>query len=124
MSHLTKAQRYTIFAMHGQGFTNSKIAVTIGKDKNTVGRKLKRNCDRRSGRYDANLTQRKYERRQREKPHRVRFTEQVRLRVEAMLRKDYSPEQVVIRYVSVALAVTLSGTFLLRSMVLCAVPTF
>ena len=28
------------------------------------------------------------------------------------------------RYISVALAVALAGTFLLRSMVLCAVPTF
>lgn len=95
MSHLTKAQRYTIFAMHKQGFTNKKIAETIGKDKSTVGREQKRNCDKRSGRYDADLAQRKYEQRQREKPKAVRFTKEVRERVEAMLRKDYSPEQVV-----------------------------
>lgn len=95
MSHLTKAQRYEIFAMHKQGFTNTKIAEAIGKDKSTVGRELKRNCDKRSGRYDADLAQRKYEQRQREKPKAVRFTQEVMERVEAMLRMDYSPEQIV-----------------------------
>jgi IS30 family transposase len=72
-----------------------EIAAVIGKHKSTISRELRRNCDRRSGRYDADLAQRKCERRQKGKPHRVRFTEEVRLRVEAMLREDYSPEQVV-----------------------------
>ena len=72
-----------------------EIAAVIGKHKSTISRELRRNCDRRSGRYDADLAQRKCERRQKEKPHRVRFTEEVRLRVEAMLREDYSPEQIV-----------------------------
>lgn len=95
MSHLTKAQRYTIFVMREQNFSMEKIAATIGKDKSTVSRELNRNCDKRSGRYNADLAQRKYEQRQREKPHHVRFTEEVRQRVEAMLREDYSPEQIV-----------------------------
>ena len=72
-----------------------EIAAAIGKHKSTISRELRRNCDGRSGQYDADLAQRKCERRQKGKPHRVRFTEEVRLRVEAMLREDYSPEQVV-----------------------------
>lgn len=95
MSQLTKAQRYTISVMRKQNFPMGEIAAAIGKHKSTISRELRRNCDGRSGRYDADLAQRKCERRQKGKPHRVRFTEEVRLRVEAMLREDYSPEQVV-----------------------------
>jgi IS30 family transposase len=81
--------------MRKQNFSMGEIAAVIGKHKSTISRELRRNCDRRSGRYDADLAQRKCERRQKGKPHRVRFTEEVRLRVEAMLGEDYSPEQVV-----------------------------
>lgn len=81
--------------MRKRNFSMGEIAAVIGKHKSTISRELRRNCDRRSGRYDADLAQRKCERRQKGKPHRVRFTEEVRLRVEAMLREDYSPEQVV-----------------------------
>ena len=81
--------------MRKQNFSMGEIAAAIGKHKSTISRELRRNCDGRSGRYDADLAQRKCERRQKGKPHRVRFTEEVRLRVEAMLREDYSPEQVV-----------------------------
>ena len=95
MSQLTKAQRYTISVMRKQNFPMGEIVAAIGKHKSTISRELRRNCDGRSGRYDADLAQRKCERRQKGKPHRVRFTEEVRLRVEAMLREDYSPEQVV-----------------------------
>ena len=95
MSQLTKAQRYTISVMRKQDFPMGEIAAAIGKHKSTISRELRRNCDGRSGQYDADLAQRKCERRQKGKPHRVRFTEEVRLRVEAMLREDYSPEQVV-----------------------------
>ncbi len=94
MGHLTKEQRYTIFVMKQQGCNNSLIALTIGKDKSVVSRELRRNCDRRNGRYNADLAQRKYESRMREKPKRIRFTEAVSERVEALLKEDYSPEQV------------------------------
>ncbi len=93
MSQLTKAQRYTISVMRKQNFPMGEIAAAIGKHKSTISRELRRNCDGRSGRYDADLAQRKCERRQKGKPHRVRFTEEVRLRVEAMLREDYSPDR-------------------------------
>lgn len=94
MGHLTKEQRCTIFVMKQQGCNNSLIALMIGKDKSVISRELKRDCDLRSGRYNADLAQRKYESRKQEKPKRSRFTEAVRERVEALLREDYSPEQV------------------------------
>lgn len=81
--------------MRKQNFSMDEIATVVGKHKSTISRELRRNCDKRSGRYDADLAHRKYKRRQKEKPHHVRFTGEVRLRVEAMLRADYSPEQIV-----------------------------
>ena len=48
-----------------------------------------------SGSYLHDLAQRKYHKRQKEKPKRVRFTTEVKTDVNALLHQDYSPEQVV-----------------------------
>ena len=94
MAHLTKPQRYTIEAMLKEGHTQSEIA-RIGKNKSVVSREIKRNRDLRSGSYSQDLAQRKYQKRQKEKPKRVRFTDAVKTEVETLLKEDYSPEQVV-----------------------------
>ena len=94
MRHLTKEQRYTIFVMKQQGFRNNQIANVIGKDKSVISRELKRNCDKRSGQYRAELAQRKYERRMKEKPKLIKFTKELCRLVETMLKEDYSPEQI------------------------------
>lgn len=94
MKHLTKEQRYTICVMKQQGFSQNDIALTIGKDKSVVSRELKRNCDKRNKKYDADLAQRKYEQRQRDKPKHIRFTKEVKQHVDELLNKDYSPEQI------------------------------
>ena len=95
MAHLTQPQRYTIEAMLKEGHTQSEIARVIGKNKSVVSREIKRNRDLRSGLYSQDLAQRKYQKRQKEKPKRVRFTEAVKTEVETLLKEDYSPEQVV-----------------------------
>ena len=95
MAHLTKPQRYTIEAMLKEGHTQSEIARVIGKNKSVVSREIKRNRDLRSGSYSQDLAQRKYQKRQKEKPKRVRFTDAVKTEVETLLKEDYSPEQVV-----------------------------
>lgn len=94
MGHLTKEQRYTIFVMKQQGCKINFIASTIGKDKSVVSRELKRNCDKRSGQYNDDLAQRKYEKRMQKKTKKIRFTQAVRERVEELLREDFSPEQI------------------------------
>ena len=66
MKHLTREQRYTICVMKKQGYKQKEIALTIEKDKSVISRELKRNCDKRSNNYDADLAQRKYEKRQKE----------------------------------------------------------
>ena len=85
MSHLTKEQRYTIFVMKQQGFRNNQIANVIGKDKSVNSRELKRNCDKRNKQYRAELAQRKYERRMKEKPKSIKFTKELCRLVETML---------------------------------------
>ncbi len=94
MKHLTVEERYTIWAMMQQGLKQKEIALAIGKDKSVVSHELKRNCDNRNREYRADLAQRKYESRQKNKHKRIRFTEEVKQYVEECLAKDYSPEQI------------------------------
>jgi transposase, IS30 family len=95
MKHLTREQRYTISEMKRQGYKQIDIAQVIGKDKSVVSRELKRNCDKRNNEYRANLAQKKYEKRQKEKPKRKHFTNEIKTHVENWLKEDFSPEQIV-----------------------------
>ena len=97
MKHITVEQRYTICVMKKQGFSQKDIGLTIGKDKSVISRELKRNCDRRSNKYDSDLAQRKYQQRQRDKPKHIRFTDEVKQIVDQLLLLDYSPEQITCR---------------------------
>ncbi len=94
MKHLTVEQRYTISVMRRQKCKQSEIAITIGKDKSVVSRELKRNCDKRSGSYNSDLAQRKYNQRQKDKPKHIKFTKEVESFVESLLVRDFSPEQI------------------------------
>lgn len=95
MSHLTKEQRYTISRMLKQGKKKSQIAFTIGKDKSVVNREINRNKDQRNGIYCDELANRKYAKRQKEKPKYRYFTSEVKTYVEGLIKEDYSPEQIV-----------------------------
>jgi len=95
MSHLTKEQRYTIGVLLDQNFKKSEIALLIGKDKSVVTRELKRNCDLRNGKYNFQLAQRKYEKRQIEKPKKIHLTLEIKATINTYLFLDYSPEQIV-----------------------------
>lgn len=95
MAHITETQRYTISCMLKQGYKQIKIAEAIGKDKSVVSRELKRNSDSRNGIYKDELANSKYAKRQKEKHKHRKFTSEMQEKVEALLREDYSPEQVV-----------------------------
>lgn len=95
MGHLTVAQRYTIQVLKEEGFSQSEIAKRINRDKSVVSRELKRNCDQRSGKYKAELAERKCANRHKTKKKKIRFTAEIQGSVEELLRQDYSPEQVV-----------------------------
>jgi len=95
MPHITIEQRYTIEVMLESGQSRKDIAKAIGKDKSVLSREIKRNSDMRSGKYRSALAHRKYEKRQKLKPKHKRFTESIRCNTEALIKQDYSPEQVV-----------------------------
>ena len=94
MKHITLEQRYTISAMLSQGFKQKEIALTIGKDKSTISREIKRNCDRRSGAYRQEMAHGKYLKRQQQKPRYKRFINTVKCYIDNLLYDDYSPEQI------------------------------
>ena len=95
MAHITNEQRYTINCMLDQDLKPIEIARLIKKDKSVISREIKRNSDQRSGVYKSDLAQRKYQKRLKEKPKHLKFTSPLKIIVEGLLRKDYSPEQVV-----------------------------
>jgi len=95
MSHITKEQRYTIASMLSQGYRQSEIAKVIDKDKSVVSREVNRNKDQRSGNYRSDLAQRKSISRQSYKSKPRKFNAEIKAYVEAKIKLDYSPEQIV-----------------------------
>ena len=94
MKHLTKEQRYTIETMHASGYSLKDISKTISKDKSTISRELKRNCDQRNGTYRTELAEKKANERHKDKPKNIRLTEAVKLYIKDCLKLRYSPEQI------------------------------
>ena len=92
--HLTIEQRYTIFAMTQKSYQQKDIAETIGVSKSTISRELRRNCDKRSGKYIMDLAQRKAVERKKNKRHRQVFTVKMKKRVRKLLERGFSPEQI------------------------------
>jgi IS30 family transposase len=95
MGHLTVEQRYKIQVLKEEGFSQSEIAEKIGRDKSVVCRELRRNCDQRSGKYKAELAEKKCRNRHRYKKKNARFSTDIQFNVEELLKEDYSPEQIV-----------------------------
>lgn len=94
MSQLSLSERYEIFAFKKQGICNSEIARTLGRDKSTISRELKRNADGRSKNYRPELARRKAADRHLNKNKHKAFTAQMLENITYWLEKDYSPEQI------------------------------
>ncbi len=95
MSHLTQEQRYTIEILHNENYSQTEIANRIGKDKSVISRELKRNCDKRNGKYRASLAHRRCKKRHSDKNKIIYFTKEVKDYVDYWIKEDYSPEQIV-----------------------------
>jgi IS30 family transposase len=95
MSHLTQEQRYTIEVLVRENYSQTEIGRRIGKDKSVICNELKRNSDKRSGVYKADLASRKCKQRHLEKAKQIRFTTPMKCFVNYWLKEDYSPEQIV-----------------------------
>ena len=94
MGHLTLEQRYKIETYLSLGRNKSEIAAYIGKDKSVISREIKRNADARSGVYKAALADKKAKLRHQTKAKKIHFNDEVKTRVETLIRQDYSPEQI------------------------------
>jgi len=58
--------------MYQNGKKKAAISALLGRDKSMISREI--NCDKRNGKYQADLAQRKCEKRQREKPEKIKLT--------------------------------------------------
>jgi len=77
-----------------ENYQQIDIAKAIGRHKSVVCREIKRNCDKRNGSYNHDLAQRKYEKRNKGKPKKIRFTDEKKQLIVKLLEDKYSPEQI------------------------------
>jgi IS30 family transposase len=94
MKHLTQEERYKISTLLELGIEKKEIAIRLGRNRTTIYRELKRNSDQRNGNYEANLAQRKSDKRHKEKNKHIVFTEEMKGYVTNKIRTDLSPEQI------------------------------
>ncbi len=91
---ITFEERYTLGLLRRQGLSSATIACILGRHRSTILREIRRNHARSDGRYRAQLAD-WYARGRRSRSRRNRrFSAADWARVEALLRKDWSPEQV------------------------------
>jgi len=93
MKQITLAQRYEIATLYKIGKTQHYISDLLDLHKSSISRELRRNCDKRSGEYRALLAERKCRKRHIEKPKKQYLTEPLKLMIDDLIRKEYSPEQ-------------------------------
>ena len=94
MKHLTHQERYTISLMYQKGSNYAQIARQLGRYRSTIQREITRNKNSKEQVYDPDSAQESYCLRLLDKRKSIRFTETMRIKLEALLREDYSPEQV------------------------------
>jgi transposase, IS30 family len=90
-TQLTQEERYQIHALMKAGYSQTEIASVLGRDKSTISWELKRNQGQRG--YRPKQAQELAGRR-RQTAHHARISAAHWDRVEALLRQDWSPEQV------------------------------
>jgi len=95
MGQLTLEQRYQIQTCLDNQMNQTQTAAYVGKSKSVISRELSRNSDGRNGLYKATLANRKAVERHKTKAKKIYFTNDIKTYVEALLMKDYSPEQIV-----------------------------
>lgn len=94
MGQITIEQRYVIQSLLSIGLQQKEIAIQVGRDKSVISRELKRNAND-SGVYNAQMAHEKARKREMLKAKRNKFTDEVKAHVKKLLKKDYSPEQIV-----------------------------
>lgn len=103
-TQITLQERYAISALRKLGYTGAAIARELGRHRSTVSREVRRNVWREDGRtYRAFKAQGYTNRRRRVSRRNTQFGDAAWALVERLLRKDWSPEQIVGRCARVGL---------------------
>lgn len=92
---LTQEERYLISAHRMAGASRRAIARLLHRSPSTVSRELQRNATRHDCRYRPSKAHRYAEARRRRCRRGPRFNDQIHRRVEAALKKHWSPDQIV-----------------------------
>jgi IS30 family transposase len=91
---ITFEERYTVGLLRQQGLSPAAIARTLGRHRSTIGREVRRNRAHSDGTYRPQLAD-WYARSRRSRSRRNRqFAAAEWARIHALLREDWSPEQV------------------------------
>ena len=93
--HLGSEERHQIAAMRGLYLVIAEIARTLGRHRSTVYRELKRNRSVHDGFYRATHSSWKANGRKRRSRRNLRYGKKAFAPVEAMIRRQLSPEQIV-----------------------------
>ena len=91
---ITAEERYTLGALHAQGFTQTAIAKHLERHRSSISRELKRNCARWDNAYrPSKAIERTNGRRSRSRRN-SRFSAAELKQVEKLLKEKLSPEQI------------------------------
>jgi IS30 family transposase len=87
-------ERVIIATLHGQGFSNARIGKELGRHRSTIWREVQRNRTPHDGFYRARRAHERTVARRRRSRRNQRFDGVQMARVDALLRGQWSPEQV------------------------------
>ena len=87
-------ERCTLTALRREGFGMMAIGLRLGRARSTLWREMGRNRSRHDGGYRANQAQERTQARRRHSRRNQRFKEAELERVEALLRLQWSPDQI------------------------------
>ena len=91
---LNAQERSALAALHAQGASLAQMASYLGRHRSTVWRELRRNATPHDGRYRAARAHERAEARRKRTRRRSQVGREHLRRVEALLREQWSPEQV------------------------------
>ena len=91
---ITSEERYMISALRKQGRCPAEIARQLGRHRSTIGRELKRNLSPYDERYRPSVADQKARARRSRSRRNRQFSAAQLHRVTALLRKQWSPEQI------------------------------
>lgn len=91
---LTSGERYMLAALRLQGLNQSQIAAALGRHRSTISREVRRNSSRYDGHYRPSKAQERTQGRRSRSRRNLRFSGQDFARVNDLLCRQWSPEQV------------------------------